>query len=413
MSRRRYAIGVDFGTESGRAVLVDCADGRELGDGRLPRTGNGVIDERLPGAGRRRACSSPTGRSRIPRTTSGRSRQAVPALLAETGRRPGRRDRHRHRLHRLHDAADDRRRHAALPARRAPPRAARLGQALEAPRRPAGGGPDQRGRGRARRAAGWRATAARSRRSGSSRRRCRSCDEAPEVYAARRPADRGGRLGRLAADRRRDAQHLHGRLQGDVVEARRLPGRRATSRRSTRASRTWSTRRCRGTIVPIGDRAGGLSERAAAWTGLRARHRRRRRQRRRARGGPAATVTEPGTHGGDHGHEHLPHGARRPSSQLVDGMCGVVEDGIVPGLFGYEAGQSAVGDIFAWFVENAVPPELPRARARSAASTCTRSSRRRRRSCSPGESGLLALDWWNGNRSVLVDADLPRPAGRR
>ena len=41
----------------------------------------------------------------------------------------------------------------------------------------------------------------------------------------------------------------------------------------------------------------------------------------------------------------------------VEGMCGVVEDGILPGLFGYEAGQSGVGDIFAWFVDNLVPAE--------------------------------------------------------
>ena len=41
----------------------------------------------------------------------------------------------------------------------------------------------------------------------------------------------------------------------------------------------------------------------------------------------------------------------------VEGMCGVVEDGIVPGCFGYEAGQSGVGDIFGWFARHAVPPE--------------------------------------------------------
>jgi L-arabinose isomerase/FGGY family of carbohydrate kinases, C-terminal domain len=76
----------------------------------------------------------------------------------------------------------------------------------------------------------------------------------------------------------------------------------------------------------------------------------------------------------------------------VPGMCGAVEDGVVPGLWGYEAGQSGVGDIFAWFTEIAKTPhdvlEADAAKLR------------------PGESGLLALDWWNGNRSVLVNADL-------
>jgi L-ribulokinase len=83
----------------------------------------------------------------------------------------------------------------------------------------------------------------------------------------------------------------------------------------------------------------------------------------------------------------------------------VVEDGIIPGLFGFEAGQSAVGDIFAWFVKNAVPPEYADAakRRRVDIHTVLEEEAAKLR---PGESGLLALDWWNGNRSILVDADL-------
>ena len=86
-------------------------------------------------------------------------------------------------------------------------------------------------------------------------------------------------------------------------------------------------------------------------------------------------------------------------------MCGVVEDGIVPGYFGYEAGQSALGDIFAWFTQHAVPPEYheaARARGVDVHDVLAEAAAALR----PGESGLLALDWWNGNRSVLVDADL-------
>ena len=91
--------------------------------------------------------------------------------------------------------------------------------------------------------------------------------------------------------------------------------------------------------------------------------------------------------------------------KTVDGMCGVVEDGIISGYFGYEAGQSAVGDIFEWFVENGVPQEYF-AEAKERNINIHRLLEEKAAQLIPGESGLLALDWWNGNRSVLVDTDL-------
>ena len=90
--------------------------------------------------------------------------------------------------------------------------------------------------------------------------------------------------------------------------------------------------------------------------------------------------------------------------QLADvpGMCGVVDGGIVPGLWGYEAGQSGVGDIFGWFVENAVPPRYhDEARARGVDLHEYLSELAGRQAV--GEHGLIALDWHSGNRSVLVD----------
>lgn len=89
----------------------------------------------------------------------------------------------------------------------------------------------------------------------------------------------------------------------------------------------------------------------------------------------------------------------------VPGMCGVVEDGVMPGYFGYEAGQSCVGDHFAWFVDNCLPASY-REEAGRQGKNIHKLLREKVQAQKPGESGLLALDWWNGNRSVLVDADL-------
>jgi L-ribulokinase len=157
-------------------------------------------------------------------------------------------------------------------------------------------------------------------------------------------------------------------------------------------------------IQPIGQRAGALTARAATWTGLRA--------------GtavavanvdahvsvPAATVTGPGRMVAVMG-TSICHLVLATESATVEGMCGVVEDGVIPGLFGFEAGQSGVGDIFAWFVDHAVPPEY-HATADSEGVDVHTILEREAAALRPGESGLLALDWWNGNRSVLVDVDL-------
>lgn len=90
---------------------------------------------------------------------------------------------------------------------------------------------------------------------------------------------------------------------------------------------------------------------------------------------------------------------------MIPGISGIVQDGILPGSWGYEAGQSCVGDLFAWFADRFVPERYTQEAASKHCSVHQYLSELMR--CQkPGEHGLVALDWWNGNRSILSDSDL-------
>ena len=158
------------------------------------------------------------------------------------------------------------------------------------------------------------------------------------------------------------------------------------------------------TLSPLGAKAGGLTEEAASWTGLNP--------------GtsvavanvdahvavPAATVLEPERMVIIMGTSNC-HMVLSTEERIVPGMCGVVQDGIIPGFAGYEAGQSCVGDSFAWFVEQCVPLTYME-QAKSRGLDIHQLLEEKAKRLQPGESGLLALDWWNGNRTPLVDVDL-------
>ena len=89
----------------------------------------------------------------------------------------------------------------------------------------------------------------------------------------------------------------------------------------------------------------------------------------------------------------------------VEGISGCVKDGVIPGLYAYEAGQAAVGDIFEWFVKNQVPAAYQQ-EAESRGVSIHALLTEKAEKLAVGESGLLALDWLNGNRSVLDDSAL-------
>jgi L-ribulokinase len=393
----RYTVGVDFGTQSGRAVVVRVSDGHELATA-VSEYQDGVIDRTLPSNG---MALEPEWALQNPSDYLDVFRQAVPAAIRASGVDPA--DvigigidftactmlpttadgtplcevpefrNHPHSWVKLW------KHHAAQPE-------ADLINATA----------QQRGEQWLRRYGGkisseWFFSKA-----------LQILNEAPEIYAA---ADRLIEAAdwvtwRLCGVETRNtctagykAMHQDGSFPSPDYFAALHPGFRDVieSRMST-------------ALAPLGGKAGELTAEAAAWTGLKVgtavavanvdAH----------VSAPAAGVTGPGRLVAIMGTStcHVMNGTVLAD---VPGMCGVVDGGIVPGLYGYEAGQSGVGDIFGWFVDNGVPPKFHEMAAAQGVSTheiLTELASTQK----PGAHGLLALDWWNGNRSVLVDAGL-------
>lgn len=158
-------------------------------------------------------------------------------------------------------------------------------------------------------------------------------------------------------------------------------------------------------VVPIGSKAGEIDDNGAKITGLNK--------------GTAVGVAIIDAHSGVPGALQEPEedqmvlimgtsGCQMLISNketVVPGCFGVVKDGMLPGFYGYECGQSGFGDHLAWFVDNCVPVAYAEA-AHKAGKNIHQYLTEKAAKLKPGESGLLALDWWNGNRSVLVDNDL-------
>ncbi len=159
-----------------------------------------------------------------------------------------------------------------------------------------------------------------------------------------------------------------------------------------------------GQVLPVGSRAGTLTPEAADRLGL-----------------LPETVVAVGH--GDSEIAAIGLGMTEPGSMLMvmgtstcyqmiheterafDGVCAIVKDGMIPGLTAYESGQPAVGDSFSWFADNLLPEDYRRQAEAQGLSPLAYLDRR----CGalrPGESGLIALDWLNGNRSVLMNYHL-------
>jgi L-ribulokinase len=394
----KYAIGVDFGTESGRALLVDVTDGREIATNVYPYK-DGVIDETLPPSG---AQLPPDFALQNPMDYIAVFKTAIPAVLQESGVDPAdvigvgidftactmmptladgtplcTLDRWRDNPHawvklwKHHAAQPEADRINATAAKMNEPWLSRYGGKISSE---------------------WFFSKA-----------LQILDEAPNVYQA---ADRlleaaDWVVWQLTGQEKRNSCTAGYKAIWSKREG--FPSSAFFGALDPRFAGVVDEKMSRD-ISPIGDKAGELTEQAAGWTGLRP--------------GtavaianvdahvsvPAATVTKVGRMviimGTSNCHMVLGREEKR-----VPGMCGVVEDGIIPGLFGFEAGQSCVGDHFAWFVGNCVPSSYEKEAAKLGLDL-HQLLEQRASQLAVGESGLLALDWWNGNRSTLVDVDL-------
>ncbi len=396
MSPEHFVIGVDYGTLSGRAVVVRVGDGAELGEA-VHEFPNGVIEERLPASG---APSRPTGRCRIPRTTATVLRHAGPAALAASGVDPRRvvgvgvdftactvlpvlRDgtplcelaEFRERPHayvklwKHHAAQSHADRINALAHERGEPWIARYGGKISSE---------------------WQFAKA-----------LQLLEEDPEIFQR---AERWieatdwitwqltGTESRNACTAGYKGIYQDGHYPSAEFLAALNPGLPDLIGKLEHP------------LAALGSRVGSLTAQAAGWTGL-------------PEGiavcagnvdahvtAPAAQAVEPGQMLMVMGTStcHIMNGR---GVAEVTGMCGTVDGGVIAGAWGFEAGQSGVGDIFAWYVDHNLPPAYHDAARERGVSVHTLLAEEAAKQ-PVGGHGLVALDWHNGNRSILVDHEL-------
>jgi L-ribulokinase len=392
-----YTIGVDFGTLSGRAVVVRVSDGAELASA-VHEYAHGVVDRRLPATGQR---LPPDWALQVPSDYIDVLKDAVPKAVAKAGIDPGRvigigtdftactvlptladgtplseLDRFAGRPHaytklwKHHAAQPQADRINRLAGERGEPWLARYGGLISSE---------------------WEFAKA-----------LQLLEDDPEVYAA---TERWVEA----------ADWIIWQLTGRYVRNACTAGYKGIRQDGAYPSRDYLAAlnpdfadfvetRLDHEIGQLGERAGSLSEEAAGWTGLPA--------------GiavavgnvdahvtvPAANAVEPGQLVAIMGTStcHVMNGT---VLREVPGMCGVVDGGIMAGYWGYEAGQSGVGDIFAWFADTSVPPAY-HAEAERRGVDLHEYLTELAAGLRVGEPGLVALDWHSGNRSVLVDHEL-------
>lgn len=395
---KKYTIGIDYGTQSGRAVLVDLSDGREVADHVTPYPHH-VIDERLPGSGIKLehdwALQHPGDYIEV-------LRRSVPAVLQESGIDPAdvigigidftactmlpvdaqgqplsfdpalADNPHSWvKLWKHHAAQPEADKINAIAAERGEAFLARYGGKISSE---------------------WMIAKV-----------WQILDEAPEIYEK-------SDLFLEATD------WVIAQMTGNIVRNSCTAGYKAIWHKQDgypskeyfkaldpRLEHLTDTK-LRGDVIPLGTNAGGLLPEMAEMMGLTPgiavavgnvdAH----------AAVPAVGVVTPGKLVMAMG-TSICHMLLGTEEKQVEGMCGVVEDGIIPGFYGYEAGQSAVGDIFEWYVEEALPAYVKEA-AEKEGLNVHQWLEREAAVYKPGQTGLLALDWWNGNRSVLVDTDL-------
>ena len=390
-------VGIDFGTLSGRAVVVRVADGAELGSA-VHEYGHGVVEDVLPGTGRR---LPPDWALQVPSDYLDVLRTAVPKAVATSGVAAAdvvgvgidftactvlptladgtplcdlpefRERRHAYvKLWKHHAAQPQADRINALAHERGEPWINRYGGRLSSE---------------------WELAKA-----------LQLLEEDPELYE---------RTERWVEAADWIVWQLCGTYVRNictngykaVYQDGRYPSREFLAALDERFAGFFDDKVAQ-PLAELGAAAGGLTGQAARWTGLRP-------------GTPVAVgnvdahVTAPAAQSVEPGQmlavmgTSTCHVMNSETLGEVPGMCGVVRDGITPGLWGYEAGQSGVGDIFAWFVRTGVPPEYAE-RAAAAGQDLHEYLTDLAAAQPVGAHGLVALDWHSGNRSVLVDHEL-------